>query len=196
MNQDEIELERRLTEATAPTAGKQQPADAETAALAEGWQLLGQLLDAANSDFRPEPVIRQLRWWRLKQRLWLAAGALAAALLIGVGITWYANHNGAANQLPGRTADQVVATPPKRPIKKSDSSLPAPAESITGNQGTIAAASHAEHGGGWDAVDEQITQVDQSVKDTQTLATTGDDQIEQLGEQLVSLRQELKSNSL
>jgi hypothetical protein len=201
MTEDEAKLERQLLEATEKAVEARRPhvvarspdrdtRDPETAALAEGWQALGQLLAAAEVDFRPEPLLRELRRRRFRERIWRGGALLAAAvLLIGVGLAWYLNHSGALNERPNQPAaasSGLAKSPDVSPTKANDA-LPAP------NSVATTAATPA----GWDqSLDQQISEADESVQNARTLGDASDDLIDQLDKQLVSFRQDVESNPL
>ena len=198
MTEDEAKLERQLREATGPSADRDVVArspdraagDPETAALAEGWQALSQLLAAAEADFRPDVVLRELRRRRLRERTWRAGGLLAAAvLLIGVGFIWYVNHGAPLNELPNQPAAMSgeIAKSPDAPTAKTNGAIPS-SDSV---------ANAAATPSGWDqTLDEQISEADKSVQNAKTLGNASDDLIDQLDKQLVSFRQEVEANSL
>jgi hypothetical protein len=192
MNEDEAKLERQLREATEkPVEDRPHDRDArdpETAALAEGWQALGQLLAAAEADFRPERVLRELRRRRFRERVWRGGALLAAAvLLIGVGLAWYLNHAGAVNERPNQPAvgsNGLVKSTDVPPARATDA-LPAP----------NSVASTAATPTGWDqSLDQQISEADESVQSAKTLGNASDDLIDQLDKQLVSFRKDVESN--
>jgi hypothetical protein len=203
MNEDELELERRLNDATRCDAEGSRARDAETAALAEGWQALGHLLEAANADFRPELVIKQLRWRRMQRRLWRGGALLAASLLIGIGITWYVDRGGADNKagnVPGGS-NMIVTHPAEKPASGDAASpktekrtvVQSPPNGKSPAPTLAASATKSE----WDqSLDDQISEADDSVRTAETLASRSDDQIEQLDRQLTSFRQEVEASSL
>jgi hypothetical protein len=219
MNDDELKLERRLNQATrcpalslskgdgegshARDAEGSHTRDAETAALAEGWQALGNLLEAANADFRPELLIKQLRWRRQQQRLWRGGALLAASLLIGIGIAWYVNQ-GAAHHEAGAVLDRnmIAAHPAKKPAggdaAKPKSDTPAAVvKSQRTSESPIPTLAASATKSEWDqSLDDQISEADDSVRTAGTLGSRSDDQIEQLDRQLASFRQEVEANSL
>ncbi|HEV3415968.1 MAG TPA: hypothetical protein VG056_04125 [Pirellulales bacterium] len=189
MNDDETKLECQLREATGAASSSTAGRDAETAALAEGWLALGQLLEAANSDFGPELVLKQLRRRLLRRRLWQGGALLAATLLIGVSVAWYANRGRVGDTLvtPRNGSDIAVELPASMPSAKADDARTEPT--------TI--ADNSSNNSGWDqTLDQRIAQVDDSVVSAGTLANRGDDSIEQLGQQLTSFRQEVEKDSL
>lgn len=197
MSEDEIQLERRLRQATAPggggptstEAGAQSPHDdPEIAALAESWQMLGQLLHAASADFRPEPLVRQLRWRRRRELMWRGVGFLAAALLIGAGVVWYI-HRGDENGNGPNGANGIVGIPVKQPAKNG---------SVDSINSVVADSSDKDSTkSGWDqSLDEQIAQAGETVRSAPLLASSGDEQIDQLDQQLATFSQEIAANSL
>ena len=205
MTEDEAKLERQLREATGPSADRdvvaqstdvvaQSPeraaGDPETVALAEGWQALSQLLAAAEADFRPEVVLRELRRRRFRGRTWRAGALLAAAvLLIGVGFVWYVNYGAAPNDRPNQSPvlSSGIAESPNAPAAKANDAIPS-SDSV---------ASAAATPSGWDqTLDQQISEVDESVQSAKTLGNASDDLIDQLDKQLVSFRLEVEANSL
>jgi hypothetical protein len=196
MNDDETKLECQLREATgaasSSTAGcapSTAARDAETVALGEGWLALGQLLEAANADFWPELVVKRLRRRLLRRRLWQGGALLAATLLIGVSVAWYANRGQENGSLvtPRNGSDFVVEHPDTMPSAKANGAATEP----------IKIADNSSGNSGWDqTLDQQIAQVDDSVVSAGTLANRGDDSIEQLGQQLTSFRQEVEKDSL
>ncbi len=203
MTEDEAKLERQLREATGPTSDRgtgnqnvvarspdRAAGDPETAALAEGWQALSQLLAAAEADFQPDVVLRELRRRRFRERTWRAGKLLAAAvLLIGVGFVWYLNHGAAPNERPNQPSgpSSGIAKSPDAPASKTNDAI-ASSDSVA-----IAAATPSD----WDqTLDQQISEVDESVQSAKTLGNAGDDLIDQLDKQLVSFRQEVEANSL
>ena len=201
MTEDEAKLERQLLEATEKAVEARRPhvvarspdrdtRDPETAALAEGWQALGQLLAAAEADFRPDRVLRELRRRRFRERIWRGGALLAAAvLLIGVGLASYLNHAGALNERPNQPAvssNGLVKSTDIPPAKANDT-LKAP------NSVATTAVTPA----GWDqSLDQQISEADESVQSAKTLGNASDDLIDQLDKQLVSFRQDVESNPL
>jgi hypothetical protein len=227
MNEDELELERRLNDATrcpalslskgdgegchardaegchARDAEGSQARDAETAALVEGWQALGHLLESANADFRPELVIKQLHWRRVQRRLWHDGALLAATLLIGLGITWYLNRSAFDNKagaLPDGS-NMIVVHPAEKPVggvTKPTNDKPAalvksPGPSESPSLTLAASATKSV----WDqSLDDQISAADDNVRTAETLGSRSDDQIEQLDRQLASFRQEVEASSL
>ncbi|HEV2971126.1 MAG TPA: hypothetical protein VGY55_14225 [Pirellulales bacterium] len=167
------------------TAGR----DAETAALAEGWLALGQLLDAANADFRPELVVKQLRRRLLRRRLWRGGALLAATLLIGVSVAWFVDRNQLSDSIntPRNGSDVAAEHPAANPNAKANDAAVEPSVVVENSAGNS----------GWDqALDQQIAQVDEGVLNAGTLANRGDDSIDRLGQQLTSFRQEVEKDSL
>jgi hypothetical protein len=203
MNEDELKLDRQLSEATRGDAGRCHAPDAETAALADAWQALGHLLERANADFRPELVIKQLRWRLLRQRLWRRGGLLAATLLIGLGIAWCVNRGSAdkpAGALPGG-ANMIVTHRPEKPaggdVASPKSEKPAVVQSPATSKSPTPTLAASATNSGWDqSLDDQITEADDSVRTAETLGSRGDDQIEQLDRELVSFRQDVEASSL
>jgi hypothetical protein len=172
MNGDESQLENQLRNATEFKPAADAERDAETAALAEGWLALGRLLTAANADFRPERVVKQLRRRLLRQRLWRGGALLAATLLLGLGITWYANRGaGLIDQrgLPHDGSAEIVKQPAVKPAGSA----------------------------GWDqGIDQQISQADESARPSEMLDSREDHSIDELDRQLTSFRQEVEATSL
>jgi hypothetical protein len=212
MNEDELKLERRLNEATrcdgegsqAGDAEGSHARDAETAALAEGWQALGHLLESANADFRPELVIKQLRWRRVQRRLWRGGALLAASLLVGICLTWYVNWGGADNKagdVPGGSnmiaanrAEKRAGGDTASPKNDRPAAIVKPQGTSESPAPTLAASATNST---WDqSLDDQISEADDSVRTAETLASRSDDQIEQLDRQLTSFRQEVEASSL
>ncbi len=203
MTDDETKLERQLRDATGPSSDRdlrapdvstqssdRDTSDPETAALAEGWNALGQLLAAAETDFQPDVVLWQLRRRRFRERMW-RGGALAAAavFLIGTGVVWYLNHGAAPNGRPDQPsiASTDTTKPPVIPNRKINDALPAP----------TSLADSATASTGWDqSLDQQITEADESVQSAKSPGNASDDLIDQLDKQLVSFRQEVEANSL
>jgi hypothetical protein len=96
MKDDFIVEQRALEQATATGDLPAERLDAETASLREAWLALGEILEAAQPPNSVSPLALEegpgvrvvaprtrLRWSRL-----LAAGALAAALLLAVAAIW------------------------------------------------------------------------------------------------------------
>jgi hypothetical protein len=197
MTDDEAKLERQLRDATGLASDHDlaaQPdhdtSDPESAALAEGWHALGQLVAAAEADFRPDVVLWQLRRRRFRERMW-RGGALAAAavFLIGVGLAWYQNHGGVPNERPNQPSVAYTDTgkAPALANSKTNDAISKP-----NSVATSAAASI-----GWDqSLDQQISEAGQIVQNAKTLSDASDDLIDQLDKQLVSFRQEVEANSL
>jgi len=120
---DELnKLRRRLEQATAAERPSGVPLDAETASLREGWLALGQLLEAAQPALG-EPLKLREPVERTSRARWRRAGAVAAALLIGVTSAWEwtrsGRHDGASSMpaLSSRTAADIEhpVAPSKQP---------------------------------------------------------------------------------
>jgi hypothetical protein len=80
-----------------------------------------------------------------------------------------------------------IAKSPDAPASKTIDAIPS-SDSI---------ASAAATPSGWDqTLDQQISEVDESVQSAKTLGNASDDLIDQLDKQLVSFRQEVEANSL
>ena len=203
MTEDEVKLERQLRDATRSRSDRgtgnqnvvarspdRAAGDPETAALAEGWQALSQLLAAAEADFRPEVVLRELRRRRFRERVWRSGAVLAAAvLLIGVGFVWYVNHGAAPNERPNQSPllSSGIAQSLEAPASKTNDPIPS-SDSV---------ASATAMPSGWDqTLDQQISEADENVQAAKTLGNASDDLIDQLDKQLVSFRQEVEANSL
>jgi hypothetical protein len=194
MTGDEAKIERQLRDATGKVdearPRDRDAGDAETAALAEGWHTLGQLLAATEADFRPDVVLWQLRRRRFRRRMW-RGGVLAAAavFLIGVGFVWRLNHDAAPSDRPNQPslASTDRAMPSAAPNKTTNDSLPV--QNSVANSAAVST--------GWDqSLDQQISEADESVQNARSLGNASDDLIEQLDKQLVSFRQEVEANSL
>jgi hypothetical protein len=201
MTEDEVKLERQLRDATRSRSDRgtgnqnvvarspdRAAGDPETAALAEGWQALSQLLAAAEADFRPEVVLRELRRRRFRERVWRGGALLAAAvLLIGVGFIWYVNYGAARNDLPNQPGSSGIVRSSDAPTPKVNEAAPSPS-SVANSDATPS---------GWDqTLDQQISEADENVQAAKTLGNASDDLIDQLDKQLVSFRQEVEANSL
>jgi hypothetical protein len=207
MTGDEAKLERQLREATGRSADRgtgnvvarspdQDIADPETAALAEGWQALSQLLAAAEADFRPDVVLQELRRRRFRERMWRGGALLAAAvLLIGVGFIWYVNHGAELIARPNQPrAPAPAGRLPSGIAKSSDAAVPKTNDALPSPSSVANAAATPS---GWDqTLDQQISEADESVQNAKTLGNASDDLIDQLDKQLVSFRQEVEANSL
>jgi len=117
VSEDPNKLRSQLEHATAAD-GSPESLDAETASLREAWLALGELIEAAEREWK-EPLEWRLPPSRWKERRWKVAGvaALAASLLIGLTVAWSLVRNGDSN---GTTATPGETAPPR------EETLPAP----------------------------------------------------------------------
>jgi hypothetical protein len=170
MNQPIDKSQENIELATSPLRPEQE-LDAETAALRETWLAWGQLLEAC--DAGEEPAIA----WRTppapaRRRSWLplAASVLAASLVVAAALSWTGrptNRQPAVAALPqpavatpGKgspaAANQVASAVPKAtPIPKSV------VNNAVVDKKTVAAAAATQQPQSEEAIDQQIAEVGQ-----------------------------------
>ena len=128
MSDELSELYRRLTAATAPDCPAHLLADAETAALREGWLALGELLEAAQPTLDGPVAIIEPPQRRMPVRWSLvAAAAVAASVLLGMMLVWQlgeGNRRGGTSSPSGELARGVeesdAPSEPLRPMPTED----------------------------------------------------------------------------
>jgi hypothetical protein len=118
VNDETDKLRRQLEAATAPGDVPDEPLDAETESLRQGWHALGRLLEAAEGPLAEPggrwraPVAQRRPRWRPAT---LAAVAVAASLLVAVAVAWSLRSARSGNPplpSPEQVASQKPAPPP------------------------------------------------------------------------------------
>jgi len=116
---DKSKLQRMLEAATSTDMPSDVMLDEETAELREGWDALGQMLQARDDQFDPNAVVVQLKRRQSKRRTRLAAmAAVAASLLValGVGGYWIATSpDGATTVKNDRSNGKKIESPNETP---------------------------------------------------------------------------------
>lgn len=126
LNAAERQLLQRLEHATSRTPVDLSQLDEETVAMREQWLALERLLRASDQLDRPVPVSFSARQtasrWR---RAWFGLAALAAAVLLAVGLLWPQPKADVVQGIVPRTVAPGVA--PDHPVR------PAPQSATTEN---------------------------------------------------------------
>jgi hypothetical protein len=207
----ELDLEQRLLQATS-----QHPAhgDAQLESLQAGFLALGRGLESATTAEDEARLLARLRGapktvaapasesnWLSKNAplVWLAA--LAALLLIGLGITWLNNQS-----QPALGPTLAQPTQPAAPVAPPDadqesSAESAPATELVENQpaATEAPAATAATADAWawdDALDETFTSLQQQVRSAGNLASGTERRLENLNERIQSAADDFDPASL
>ncbi len=179
---------RSLEEATAIDDRSSQRLDAETASLREAWLAFGEMLEAAQPatcvsplplgegpGVRAAPLPRRKRWPRL-----LAAGVLAASLLVAVATIW---------MLSGANRQDNPADTPKQMVANNHKAAPSP-------KARAKSVSTTDEPKWDDSLDEQFEQVNWQmlcVRENQSFRT---DAFGQAQYRLEQLREAIQAESL
>jgi hypothetical protein len=184
---DDVETDlRSLEEATAAGDDPAERLDPETASLREAWLTFGELLEAAQPrDFsaaRLAEVRADMRIARMRRR-WqrlLAAGLLAASLLVAIATIWMLSNTNDRDK-PTVTPTQMAGT--KDPVAPSQKAQPK----------SVAAADTPQ----WDdAFDEKVEQVRWQMFCVQENQTFRTDAFGQAQYRLEQLSETIQADSL
>jgi hypothetical protein len=186
---DDVETDLRLLEQA--TAAHNEPAerlDPETASLREAWLAFGEMLEARQPADSVSPLLpgegpgvraaslrRRRRWQRL-----LAAGVLAASLLVAMATIWMLSNTNDRDK-PAITPTQMAGT--KDPVAPSQKAQPK----------TVAAADTPQ----WDdSFDEKLEQVRWQMLCVQENQTFRTDAFGQAQYRLEQLSETIQADSL
>jgi hypothetical protein len=182
---DELnKMERALAQITAPVTARRRDLPPEAQQLRDAWLAFGQLLEAAQAPAAPPverpPVPRPSR----SRRPLIVAAAVAASLLVAVGVYWACCGPGGSAVVPV-APDKMAASPVQNQNK-----------AVTSNhivRQSTAAAGELK----WDdKLDEQIRQTAQAATLAQIDGLRGVDAFDAMGYQIEETKQDFEKNEL